>query len=219
MIVFFSGLSSVSVSIIFPPPSLTSSSSLPALFLPPCPCEPLSVCKPLAWLRYYLKLCHKLCCQTNRLALGQLCSVAFFSSFLSVLSLLSRSSLVRGVDPSSLLLSPFLHWLEMGGGECDGQDWGLQRKRDSPVGPQTTRYSAGGVKQSYWGGRIASLRQEEDRVQPTQCDMHYHGKDTRRGAMSRSPSLIPIAESCPSLRLLSCKYSTANNAMHCLKEK
>lgn len=48
-------------------------------------------------------------------------------------------------------------------------------------GPQTTQSSAGGVKQSYWGWRIAGQGQEEGRVQPTQRETRYHGKDKQKG--------------------------------------
>lgn len=93
----FSFLFSVSLS--FHLTFLSSSPSLPALSLPPClkacPWELFCVCKLLAWLQQYLKLCHKSCCQTNRLALGQPGSVVFFSFFFLPLS---WSSLERGVD-------------------------------------------------------------------------------------------------------------------------
>lgn len=63
-----------------------------SLSLPPrlrvCPWEQLSVCKLLAWLQQYLKLCHKSCCQTNTPALGQPGSVVFLSFSFFFLALL-----------------------------------------------------------------------------------------------------------------------------------
>lgn len=78
-------LSSVSLSFCLTLPS--SSLSLPPR-LRVCPWEQLSVCKLLAWLQQYLKLCHKSCCQTNTPALGQPGSVVFLSFSFFFLALL-----------------------------------------------------------------------------------------------------------------------------------
>lgn len=119
-------------------------SSLQALSLPPClvacPWELFCESKLLAWLQQYLKLCHKSCCQTNRLALGQPGSVVFFSFFFLFL-LLSWSSLVRGEDrPLSSAAQPVvlelsLAWWWGVWGEQARQDWGSQRVEGLCCGP------------------------------------------------------------------------------------
>lgn len=95
----FSPYLSLPISLCFPSFILSSASlsfclTLPSssLSLPPrlrvCPWEQLSVCKLLAWLQQYLKLCHKSCCQTNTPALGQPGSVVFLSFSFFFLALL-----------------------------------------------------------------------------------------------------------------------------------
>lgn len=68
-----------------------------------------------------------------------------------------------------------------------GQDSRSQREEALYCRPSDC---TGGVKQSYWGRRIARLGQEEGRVQPTQRETRYHGKDKQREASSWPASLF-----------------------------
>lgn len=92
--------------------SLEAFFSLPACMMA-CSWEPLFLCKLLAWLQQYLKLNHKLCCQTNRQALGQHGSAVFFCLFFFFFFLLSWLSLAKG-GALTLLLSHSRLWVFAG---------------------------------------------------------------------------------------------------------
>lgn len=97
-------------------------------------------CKLLAWLQQYLRLCHKSCCQTTRLALGQPGSTVFFLFFF-VLELFSEG---RGATPllrRSACGAGFFAGPDGGGGGREGSKeariQGPRERRDSAAGRQT----------------------------------------------------------------------------------
>lgn len=173
--------------------------SLPACMMA-CSWEPLFLCKLLAWLQQYLKLNHKLCCQTNRQALGQHGSAVFFCLFFFFFAFVLVVFGEGGcADPSSQPQQALgFRWPGSSGGVGRRVMWrmkGPTDMRDSAADPETAQNSSRGVKQSYWDRRIVRLGQREGRVQPTQRETWYHGKDKQREAMSWSTFLIQTAVS------------------------
>lgn len=126
--------------------------SLPACMMA-CSWEPLFLCKLLAWLQQYLKLNHKLCCQTNRQALGQHGSAVFFCLFFFFAFVLVVFGEGGCADPSSQPQQALgFRWPGSSGGVGRRVMWrmkGPTDMRDSAADPETAQNSSRGVKQSY----------------------------------------------------------------------